>query len=539
MRTVSKLSLSLLSLPFFFLSFICSHEPILAADETTNKDISWWCNTTPNPDACNHYMAQFNPKSKEEFRTMAIQAAMERALYAQNRAKKVGFNSKISKTKKIVYKECNHLIHNTILELNNTLQIIQTNPTLADFHVQTWLSTALTNIDICHSSYHELNLAKLSSPILSANVSELISNSLAANAALSGNSSTTSYSDYHVNNDGFPGWVRAGDRKLLQNLGLARKPNVVVAQDGSGQFTSIQEGINHAISERVGSARVVVYVKKGVYAENILISRTMDNVMLVGDGVRYTVIVGNQSSAAGFTTYSTATVAVDGAGFIARGITFRNTAGPEGGQAVALRSASDLSVFYACSFEGYQDTLFAQAQRQFYKSCYIYGTVDFIFGNAAVVFQNCAIYVRKPMSGQANSVTAQGRGDPFQNTGISIQNCRIMAAPDLKPVVGSFKTYLGRPWQPYSRTVVMKSYIDDLVAPEGWSTWDGSDSALSTLYYGEYQNFGPAASTANRVNWTGYHAAMSPREASQFTVSKLITGRAWLPATGVPFAAGL
>ncbi|KAF5959860.1 hypothetical protein HYC85_001069 [Camellia sinensis] len=186
---------------------------------------------------------------------------------------------------------------------------------------------------------------------------------------------------------------------------------------------------------------------------------------------------------------------IDGVGFIARGITFRNTAGPQNGQAVALRSASDLSVFYACGFEGYQDTLFVLAQRQFFKSCYIYGTIDFIFGNAAVVFQNCIIYVRKPLVGQDNVITAQGRGDPFQNTGISIQDSRVMAAPDLRPV--------------------------------------------NTVYYGEYMNFGPASSTRNRVNWPGYHVITSTNIASQFTVTNLIDGRGWLPATGVPFIAGL
>lgn len=230
---------------------------------------------------------------------------------------------------------------------------------------------------------------------------------------------------------------------------------------------------------------------------------------------------------------------MDGNGFIARGITFRNTAGAENGQAVALRSASDLSVFYACSFEGYQDTLFAQAQRQLYKSCYIHGTVDVIFGNAAVVIQNSVIYARKPLPGQANVITAQGRGDPYQNTGISIHNCRILAAPELRPVAESVKTYLGRPWQEYSRTVVMKSYLDGLVDPEGWSKWGDSDFALDTLYYGEYRNFGPGASTEDRVNWTGYHDINDTDEAARFTVANLIFGRQWLPATGVPFTVGL
>lgn len=113
---------------------------------------------------------------------------------------------------------------------------------------------------------------------------------------------------------------------------------------------------------------------------------------------------------------------IDGLHFIARDITFQNIVGPHKGQVVALRSESDLFVFYRCAIIGYQDTFMAHAQRQFYRPCYIYGTMDFIFGNSAVVFQNCYIVARKPLDGQANMITAQGRGEPFQNTRISIHN---------------------------------------------------------------------------------------------------------------------
>lgn len=235
------------------------------------------------------------------------------------------------------------------------------------------------------------------------------------------------------------------------------------------------------------------------------------------------------------TLVSTA-VAADG--FIARGITFRNTAGPQNHQAVALLSEADLSVFYRCGFEGYQDTLYVHSQRQFYKECYIYGTVDFIFGNAAVVFQNCMIYARKPIIGQQNTVTAQGRTDPNQNTGISIHNSRIMAAPELVPVLSSVQTYLGRPWKEYSRTVYLQCYLDTLVNPAGWLEWNGN-FALNTLYYGEYKNTGPRSSTSRRVKWGGYHVITSASVASKFTVENFIAGRSWLPATGVPFVAGL
>lgn len=230
--------------------------------------------------------------------------------------------------------------------------------------------------------------------------------------------------------------------------------------------------------------------------------------------------------------------AVTGEGFIARGITFRNTAGPQNHQAVALRSGSDFSVFYRCGFEGYQDTLYAHSQRQFYKECYIYGTVDFIFGNAAVVLQNCMIYGRRPMSGQQITITAQGRTDPNQNTGISIHDSRVMAAPDLKPVLSSFRTYLGRPWKQYSRTVYLQNYFESLINPAGWLEWDGN-FALNTLYYGEHKNFGPGSSTSRRVKWRGYRVITGATEAAQFSVANFIAGRSWLPATSVPFTSGL
>lgn len=227
-----------------------------------------------------------------------------------------------------------------------------------------------------------------------------------------------------------------------------------------------------------------------------------------------------------------------GDNFIAKGITFENSAGPSKHQAVALRSGSDLSAFYKCSFVGYQDTLYVHSLRQFYRECDIYGTIDFIFGNAAVVFQNCNLYARKPNANQKNIFTAQGREDPNQNTGISILNCKVAAASDLIPVKSSFKTYLGRPWKQYSRTVYLQSYLDDLIDPAGWLEWNGT-FALSTLYYGEYMNKGPGSNTTARVKWPGYRVINSSTEAAMFTVGPFIQGDEWLAATGLPYYLGL
>ena len=229
--------------------------------------------------------------------------------------------------------------------------------------------------------------------------------------------------------------------------------------------------------------------------------------------------------------------AVTAPNFVAVNITFQNTAGPEKHQAVALRSGADFSIFYSCSFEAYQDTLYTHSLRQFYRECDVYGTVDFIFGNAAVVFQNCNLYPRKPMPNQFNAITAQGRSDPNQNTGTSIQNCTIKPAADLAFSNYTVETYLGRPWKNYSRTVIMESYIDGFVEPVGWREWNG-DFALSTLYYAEYNNTGPGSNTTNRVTWPGYHVINST-DAANFTVTGLFLEDDWIWKTGVPYTSGL
>jgi hypothetical protein len=102
-----------------------------------------------------------------------------------------------------------------------------------------------------------------------------------------------------------------------------------------------------------------------------------------------------------------------GNGFFMRDIRVENTAGAENHQAVALRVQSDQAVFYQCTFDGYQDTLYTHAQRQFFRDCRVTGTIDFIFGNSQVVLQNCLIQPRKPMANQANIITAPaGRSPP-------------------------------------------------------------------------------------------------------------------------------
>ncbi|KAL2337535.1 hypothetical protein Fmac_011981 [Flemingia macrophylla] len=490
------------------------------------NDVKHWCSQTPNPQPCEYFFTnnptqQYKPiNDKSDFLKLSLQLAQERALKGHANTLLLGPKCR-NPRETAAWADCVELYKQTIHKLNKTLD---PNTKCSQIDTQTWLSTALTNLETCKAGFYELGVQDYVLPLMSNNVTKLLSNTLALNKV---EYQEPSYKD------GFPTWVKPGDRKLLQASSSASKANVVVAKDGSGKYTTVSAAINAA--PKSSSGRYVIYVKAGVYNEQVEIKA--ENIMLVGDGIGKTIITGSQSVGGGTTTFRSATVAVVGDGFIALDITFRNTAGAANHQAVALRSGSDLSVFYRCSFEGYQDTLYVYSDRQFYRECDIYGTVDFIFGNAAVVFQNCNLYARNPPN-KVNTITAQGRTDPNQNTGISIHNSKVTAASDLKASQSSVKTFLGRPWQQYSRTVFMKTYLDSLIDPTGWLEWSGN-FALSTLYYGEYMNTGPGSSTTNRVKWSGYHVITSASEASKFTVGNFIAGNSWLPATSVPFTSDL
>ncbi|CAI0627132.1 unnamed protein product [Linum tenue] len=443
--------------------------------------------------------------------------------------------------------DCAELYEEALGHLNRSLGSTTTTNTL------TWLSAALANRQTCRDGFLDLNLTTTTTslPRVMDDFSRSLRNALAINAAAGGGGGGRKLLSAAAAAGGgaiFPWWVAKSDRQLLEArpsgaADVGPKAHLVVAQDGSGDYSTISEAVAASVEMRRGRAargrrRFVIYVKRGIYKESVEIKKSMNNIMVVGDGIDATIISNCKNVRDGFTTYRSATFAVSGHGFIAKDMTFENTAGPTKHQAVALRSSSDLSVFYRCSFKGYQDTLYLHSMRQFYRDCDIYGTVDFIFGDAAAVLQGCNVYVRRPLPRQKATVTAQGRSDPNENTGIVIQASRVMASAELAARVGSVEAYLGRPWRRFSRTVVMQSDVGGIVNPAGWLPWSG-DFALSTLYYAEFMNKGKGGKTEGRVTWPGFHVMRSFREARKFTVGDFFDGDAWIPGTGVPFDSGL
>ncbi|PPS06288.1 hypothetical protein GOBAR_AA14353 [Gossypium barbadense] len=428
--------------------------------------------------------------------------------------------------------------------------------------LRTWLSAAMANQETCIEGFEGTN--GIAKTVVAGGLNQVTSlvSDLLTMVQPPGPDSRSNVERKVAEKNRFPSWFEREDQILLQANGVTA--DVVVALDGTGTFTNIMDAV--AAAPDYSMKRYVIYIKKGLYKENVEIKKKKWNLMMVGDGINGTIISGNRSFVDGWTTFRSATFrdrwpgqrnyilitlkinnsihiiklgeTVSGRGFIARDITFENTAGPQKHQAVALRSDSDLSVFFRCAIKGYQDSLYTHTMRQFFRECKITGTVDFIFGDASVVFQNCQILAKQGLPNQKNTITAQGRKDPNQPTGFSIQFCNISADADLLPFVNSTPTYLGRPWKLYSRTIIMQSYIGNAVRPQGWLEWN-QDFALDTLYYAEFMNFGPGAGLGGRVQWPGYHALNNSAQAGNFTVARLIEGDLWLPSTGVKYTAGL
>ncbi|KAK8961006.1 putative pectinesterase/pectinesterase inhibitor 22 [Platanthera guangdongensis] len=359
--------------------------------------------------------------------------------------------------------DCIELLDYSVDELAQSLTEIARLNSGHEANLRSWLSAALGNQDTCLEGFDGTD-GRIRHYIRGSlgEVTQVVGNVLVVYRRLRsilpqprGNRTAGAGSE-------LPPWILDEETEMVRADPRALRVDAVVAVDGSGEFRTVGEAVARAPSH--GWRRHVIFVKGGVYKENVEVKRRKTNIMLVGEGIGVTIITGSRNFMQGWTTFRTATFAVSGHGFIARDMTFRNTAGPQSHQAVALRVDSDRSAFFRCSIEGYQDTLYAHSMRQFYRDCRIHGTVDFIFGNGQAVFQNCKIFTRKALPFQKATVTAQGRKDPNQNTGFSIQNSFVYTTGP---------TYLGRPWKAYSRTVFMQSYLGSGVQPAGWLEWAG------------------------------------------------------------------
>ncbi len=310
-----------------------------------------------------------------------------------------------------------------------------------------------------------------------------------------------------------------------------------VAQDGSGNFKTIQEAIN-AVRD-LSQVQVLIYIRNGTYREKLVVPSWKTNISLIGESEDKTIITGDDyagkpfpggvdaTGRSKFITYTTHTVLIEGNDIILENLTIENTAnrnrpGPRVEQAVALHVEGDRCIVRHCRLLGHQDTVYmaTSISRQLYQDCYVEGTVDFLFGEATVVFQRCTI------NSLANAWITAASTRPGQPFGFVFLDCVLTADSSVTSV------YLGRPWRPYARTVFIRTQMGPHIRSAGWENWPKTTN-YKTTFYAEYQSHGPGANPPERVGWSTH---LTESEAARYTLKTIFGGdRGWNPAPGLTY----
>jgi len=298
---------------------------------------------------------------------------------------------------------------------------------------------------------------------------------------------------------------------LLAGFAHAASPydnpdTIVVARDGTGQFRNIADAIE--VCRAFMDYHKVIYIKKGIYKEKLIIPQWVQNIELCGESRDETIITYDDhanilypETGKGMGTFRTFTVKVEANHITFKNLTIENNAARLG-QAVALHTQGDCLKFINCRFLGHQDTIYTgmEGTRLYFDHCYIEGTTDFIFGPSTAWFQQCVIHCK------ANSYITAASTPKHIPFGYVFNQCTITAADNVT------KVYLGRPWRDYGYTLFMNCELPKEIRPEGWHHWQKERE--QTARYFEFGNKGEGADTKQRVAWS---RQLTKKEAQQIT----------------------
>ena len=219
------------------------------------------------------------------------------------------------------------------------------------------------------------------------------------------------------------------------SAGSAKGCEFTVEANGSGSVRTVQEAV-----ERVpvnNKARCTIRIGPGVYNEQIRVPANKPFVSFIGENAEKTILTFKISNKDAGSTSAAYAAYIGGHDFQAENITFENSFGT-GSQAVAILVEADRAVFKNCRFLGWQDTLYTKNGRQFFENCYIEGHVDFIFGQASAVFENCVIHSKAD-----GYITAPMRFASDEPSGFVFINSKLTGENTDKGV------FLGRPWRAF------------------------------------------------------------------------------------------
>ena len=322
-----------------------------------------------------------------------------------------------------------------------------------------------------------------------------------------------------------------GQLVRVEGAAYAQAYDAVVAADGSGDYTTVQDAINAAPSN--SERRWVIFIKDGVYEQKLLVPAAKRNLSLVGESREGTRLHYDSRSAriqpgsnqpvvpayrgdAFDVARSTAVLTVVGEGLRVENLTIANIAPPQAGLSQAITVCADRTVFRGCAIRGYQDTvyLWTLGKRTYFEDCLIVGRTDYIYGAGIAYFEGCEI--RSWGGGWINAPSTP----QYQEYGFVYNHCRFTYDPDSPNATDNGKPFaIGRPWHNYPKVAVLNSEYSDMLDPLGWPTVWGMPYAADDerLELVEYGNSGVRADMAGRQGWKCIRA-LNGDEAARYSV---------------------
>lgn len=178
--------------------------------------------------------------------------------------------------------------------------------------LRTWLSTAFTDQETCIDGLTEFknippNFQKQMKESMQ-NATIFTSNSLAIITKMS---TTIHRKILQKPKKNITRWMHrklleAGDRKLLEAGDGNLRPNFTVAKDGSGDYRTINEAVLDV--PKRSNQRFFIYVKEGKYEEHVVVDSDSWNLMIYGDGMDKTIVIGSLNYADGVSTFDSGTL---------------------------------------------------------------------------------------------------------------------------------------------------------------------------------------------------------------------------------------
>ncbi len=332
--------------------------------------------------------------------------------------------------------------------------------------------------------------------------------------------------------------------------------DAIVAQDGSGDYTTVQDAIDAAPEGR--GKPWLIFIKNGQYKEHVDIPVKKTYLHLIGQS-RDGVVIKDDRLCGGDNAVHVsvgATVVVNASNTFIESLTMENIYGHEkqnGPQALALNTGGDRIALNNVALLSYQDTWITTStsnNRHYIKNSLIEGAVDFIYNSGNVYLDGDTLEINRPSGGY---IVAPSHGADVK-WGYVFQNNVLRAHPG----VNVTDIWLGRPWHNQPKTVFINLQTFINIPAKGWyntmgglpvlwadyNTVDANGNPVDlsqredTYYYTQYYKMvdGEKVIATSRPdasdmpNWTEekvYGTAknyLTDEEAAQYTIKNVMGG---------------